>query len=42
LLDDDLVLPLFAMLAAQTVVLIGLRALGLPFGWRLVCISQAP
>jgi hypothetical protein len=41
LLDDDLMLPLFAMLAAQAVVLIGLRMLDLPLGWRLVCILPA-
>jgi hypothetical protein len=38
LLEVDLVLPVFAMLAAQSVVMTGLRALRLPLGWRLACI----
>jgi hypothetical protein len=38
LLEVDLVLPVVAMLAAQSVVMTGLRALGLPLGWRLACI----
>jgi hypothetical protein len=41
LLEVDLVLPVVVMLAAQVVVLIGVRALGLPFGWRLACILPA-
>lgn len=39
--DVDLVFPVVAMLASQSVVLTGSRALGLPFGWRLACILPA-
>jgi hypothetical protein len=41
LLEADLIFPVFAMLAAQAAVLIGLRALGLPLGWRLAGILPA-
>jgi NADH:ubiquinone oxidoreductase subunit 3 (subunit A) len=41
LFDVDLLFPVFAMLAVQSVVLIGSRVLGLPFGWRLACILPA-
>jgi len=37
-LNVDLVFPVFALLWTQGAVLIGLRALGMPFRWRLACI----
>jgi NADH:ubiquinone oxidoreductase subunit 3 (subunit A) len=40
-LDVDLVFPVLAIVATQTVVLTGLRALGLSFRWRLACILPA-
>jgi len=41
LFDDDLMLPAFAIMAVQSLVLVGTRLLGLPFGWRLACILPA-
>jgi hypothetical protein len=38
LFESDLFLPFLAVLAAQAVALAALRALGLPFGWRLFSI----
>ncbi len=41
LLDADLLFPFFAMLAIQTMILTGLRALGVSFEWRLYFIAVA-
>jgi hypothetical protein len=41
LLEIDLLFPVLAILATQAAVLIGLRALAVPFSWRLACILPA-
>jgi hypothetical protein len=41
LFEADLFLPVVAILMAQTVALVALRALGLPFWWKLLGILPA-